>query len=77
MDKKTGTVLSASPLLFDGSYGSTSVTSQGNATSTSSIGSKMGGVVGGDAGWKLFAEGSSMAEEGVVIFVTYQTALVV
>ncbi|KAK5776227.1 Vps8 [Gossypium arboreum] len=75
--QKTGTVLSASPLLFDGSYGSTSVTSQGNATSTSSIGSKMGGVVGGDAGWKLFAEGSSMAEEGVVIFVTYQTALVV
>ncbi|PPD76068.1 hypothetical protein GOBAR_DD27005 [Gossypium barbadense] len=75
--QKTGTVLSASPLLFDGSCGSTSVTSQGNVTSTSSIGSKMGGVVGGDAGWKLFAEGSSMAEEGVVIFVTYQTALVV
>lgn len=53
------------------------MTSQGNVTSTSSIGSKVGGVVGGDAGWKLFAEGSSMAEEGVVIFVTYQTALVV
>ena len=70
--------MSASPLLFDDSSGSTLVTSQGNATfSTSSIGSKMGGVVGGDAGWKLFAEGSSLVEEGVVIFVTYQTALVV
>ncbi|XVF22283.1 hypothetical protein REPUB_Repub12eG0159800 [Reevesia pubescens] len=46
---------------------STLVTSQGNATfSTSSIGSKMGGVVGVDAGWKLFAEGSSLVEEGVV-----------
>ncbi|KAK8509712.1 hypothetical protein V6N13_093565 [Hibiscus sabdariffa] len=75
--QRTGTVLSASPLLFDDSCGSTLVTSQGNTTSTSSIGSKMGGVVGGDAGWKLFAEGSSLAEEGVVIFVTYQTALVV
>lgn len=49
--------------------------SQGTATgSTSGIGSMMGGVVGGD--WKLF-EGSSLAEEGVVIFVTHQTALVV
>ncbi|XVF33081.1 hypothetical protein REPUB_Repub17cG0137500 [Reevesia pubescens] len=76
--QRTGTVLSASPLLFDDSCGSTSVTSQGNATSSSSsIGSKMGGVVGGDAGWKLFAEGSSLVEEGVVIFVTYQTALVI
>ncbi|OMO82357.1 hypothetical protein COLO4_23048 [Corchorus olitorius] len=45
--QRTGTVLSASPLLFD------------------------------DSCWKLFAEGSSLAEEGVVIFVTYQTALVV
>ncbi|GMI69544.1 vacuolar protein sorting 8 [Hibiscus trionum] len=75
--QRTGTVLSASPLLFDDSCGNTLVTSQGNTTSTSSIGSKMGGVVGGDAGWKLFAEGSSLAEEGVVIFVTYQTVLVI
>ncbi|GMI98953.1 vacuolar protein sorting 8 [Hibiscus trionum] len=75
--QRTSIVLSASPLLFDDSCGSTLVTSQGNSTSTSSIGSKMGGVVGGDAGWKLFTEGSSLAEEGVVIFVTYQTALVV
>lgn len=52
--------------------------SQGNASlSSSSIGNMMGGVVGGDTGWKLFNEGSSMAEEGVVIFVTHQTALVV
>lgn len=54
------------------------MTSQGSVTSsTSSIGSKMGGVVGGDAGWKLFTEGSSLVEEGVVIFATYQHALVV
>ncbi|XVF80311.1 hypothetical protein PTKIN_Ptkin15bG0060800 [Pterospermum kingtungense] len=76
--QRTGTVLSASPLLVDNSCGSTLVSSQGNGTfSTSSIGSKVGGVVGGDGGWKLFAEGSSLVEEGVVIFVTYQTALVV
>jgi hypothetical protein len=37
----------------------------------------VGGVVGGDAGWKLFNEGSSLVEEGVVVFVTHQTALVV
>lgn len=76
--QRTGTVLSASPLLFENSCGNTLVPSQGNGTfSTSSIGSKVGGVVGGDAGWKLFTEGSSLVEEGVVIFVTYQTALVV
>ncbi|KAL5572209.1 hypothetical protein UlMin_021806 [Ulmus minor] len=76
--QRTGTVLSASPLLFDESLGAASLSSHGNATgSASSIGSMMGGVVGGDAGWKLFNEGSSMAEEGVVIFVTHQTALVV
>ena len=45
--------------------------------SASSICSMMGGVVGGDAGWKLFNEGSSLVEEGVVVFVTHQTALVV
>lgn len=76
--QRTGTVLSASPLLFENSCGNTLVPSQGNGTfSTSSIGSKVGGVVGGDAGWKLFTEGSSLVEEGVVIFVTYQTALVI
>ncbi|XP_061336462.1 uncharacterized protein LOC133283598 isoform X2 [Gastrolobium bilobum] len=32
---------------------------------------------GGDAGWKLFNEGSSSAEEGVVVFVTHQIASVV
>ncbi|KAF2315163.1 hypothetical protein GH714_038299 [Hevea brasiliensis] len=75
---RTGTVLSALPLLFDESVGGALPSSQGNASlSSSSIGNMMGGVVGGDAGWKLFNEGSSMAEEGVVIFVTHQTALVV
>ena len=42
-----------------------------------SIGGMMGGVVGADAGWKLFNEGSSLVEEGVVVFVTHQNALVV
>ncbi|KAK7275442.1 hypothetical protein RIF29_16559 [Crotalaria pallida] len=68
--QRTGLVLSASPLLSDEFSGSASL-------STSSLSSMMGGVVGGDAGWKLFNEGSSLAEEGVVVFVTYQTALVV
>ncbi|CAJ2663156.1 unnamed protein product [Trifolium pratense] len=76
--KNTGLVLSASPLLSDEFDGSASSYSQGNATvSASSISSMVGGVVGGDAGWKLFNEGSSLVEEGVVVFVTHQTALVV
>lgn len=76
--QRTGTVLSASPLLADEGYGGATVSSQGNTTVPSSgISSMMGGVVGGDAGWKLFSEGSSLVEEGVVIFVTHQTALVV
>ncbi|XP_015572370.2 vacuolar protein sorting-associated protein 8 homolog [Ricinus communis] len=76
--QRTGIVLSASPLLFDESSGGALPSSQGNASvSSSSIGNMMGGVVGGDAGWKLFNEGSSPVEEGVVIFVTHQTALVV
>lgn len=71
-------MLSASPVLFDEFSGGASLSSHGNnAVSSSSLGSMMGGVVGGDAGWKLFNEGSSLAEEGVVIFVTHQTALVV
>lgn len=71
-------MLSASPLLSDEFGGSASSYSQGNTTvSASSISSMVGGVVGGDAGWKLFNEGSSLVEEGVVVFVTHQTALVV
>lgn len=70
-------MLSASPLLSDDFSGSASL-SQGNTTApASSLSSMMGGVVGGDAGWKLFNEGPSLAEEGVVVFVTHQTALVV
>ncbi|XP_058763100.1 uncharacterized protein LOC131636503 isoform X1 [Vicia villosa] len=76
--QRTGLVLSASPLLLDELGASASSYSQGNTTvSTSSISSMVGGVVGGDAGWKLFNEASSLAEEGVVVFVTHQTALVV
>ncbi|KAJ8763875.1 hypothetical protein K2173_003657 [Erythroxylum novogranatense] len=76
--QKTGTVLTASPLLFDESCGNVLPSPVGNTSvASSSIGSMMGGVVGADAGWKLFNEGSSLVEEGVVIFATYQTALVV
>lgn len=71
-------MLSASPLLFEEFSGVAAPSSQGNnVVSSSSLGSMMGGVVGGDAGWKLFNEASSLVEEGVVIFVTHQTALVV
>lgn len=41
------------------------------------VGGVVGGVVGGESGWKLFNEGSPVVEEGVVIFVTHQNALVV
>ncbi|CAK9319230.1 unnamed protein product [Citrullus colocynthis] len=76
--QKTGTVLSASALLLNEFGGSSLPQTLSNvAVSTSSIGSMMGGVVGGDSGWKLFNEGSSLVEEGVVIFATHQTALVV
>lgn len=74
--QKTGTVVAASPLLFDEYSGSVSTSPQGNSAGlTSGIGTMMGGV--GDAGWKLFSEGSTLVEEGVVIFVTHQNALVV
>ncbi|QCE02488.1 Vacuolar protein sorting-associated protein 8 [Vigna unguiculata] len=75
--QSTGLVLSASPLLFDDFSGSASPFSQGNTSTPASSISSMMGVVGGDAGWKLFNESSSLLEEGVVVFVTHQTALVV
>ncbi|KAF8379911.1 hypothetical protein HHK36_027376 [Tetracentron sinense] len=72
--QKTGTVLSASPLIIDECYVNALISAPGNAmASTSGIGS----MVGGETGWKFFGEGSSLVEEGVVIFVTHQTALVV
>ncbi|KAJ6878484.1 hypothetical protein NC652_032103 [Populus alba x Populus x berolinensis] len=55
--QRTGTVLSASPLLLDESCGGALPATQGNSSASStSISSMMGGVVGGDAGWKLFNE---------------------
>ncbi|XP_010251529.1 PREDICTED: vacuolar protein sorting-associated protein 8 homolog isoform X2 [Nelumbo nucifera] len=79
--QRTGTVLTASPLLLYESHEGNPISAQGNATtSASGIGSMMGGVVGGvvggEAGWKILSEGSSLVDEGVVIFVTHQTALV-
>ncbi|KAF9601647.1 hypothetical protein IFM89_021113 [Coptis chinensis] len=70
--QKTGIVLSASPLIIEDS-GSLTVAPGNVSASHSGIGSMMGGVVEGS----LFKEGSSLVEEGVVIFVTDQTALVV
>lgn len=79
--QKTGTVLSASPLLMDEPCGIGYTSAQGTSATASGLGSMVGGVVGGvvggEAGWKLFNEGSSLVEEGVVIFVTHQNALVV
>ncbi|CAL1398837.1 unnamed protein product [Linum trigynum] len=77
--QKTGIVLSASPLLFEEFYGAAVPSSPGNGSiSSSSIGSMMGGVVGGAGGVKLFNEGyPPPVEEGVVIFATHKTALVI
>jgi hypothetical protein len=76
--QKNGTVLSASPLP-DENFGSSLVSSKGgnSAVPSSSISSMMGGVVGVGSTWKLFNEDSTSVEEGVVIFATYQTGLVV
>ncbi|KAG9455232.1 hypothetical protein H6P81_008136 [Aristolochia fimbriata] len=80
--QRTGTVLSASPLLVDDYSGSGVASGQGYSAGAPGslggmVGGVVGGVVGGEAGWKLFSEASSLVEEGVVIFVTNQTALVV
>ncbi|KAG9149694.1 hypothetical protein Leryth_012420 [Lithospermum erythrorhizon] len=76
LDETTSTVVCAVPLISSEIHSGTSVPSQGsNAVSTGGLSSRMGGVVGGDSGWKLF-DGSSTIEEGVVIFVTHQSALV-
>ena len=73
-------MLSACPLLADESFGSSNSSTQGNLTTSSGsgLGSMMGGVVGGDSGWKFFNEGSSPVEDGVtVMFIMHQHALVV
>lgn len=73
--QKNGVVLSASPLVVDELYGLIAGSSAQGAYASASAGglsSMMGGV--------LFNEGggsSGPAEEGVVIFVTHQNALVV
>lgn len=57
------------------------MSSQANTSNTtgssSTIGSMMGGVLGADSSRKLVNEKSSSVEEGVVVFATYQSALVV
>ncbi|XP_018456561.2 uncharacterized protein LOC108827617 [Raphanus sativus] len=76
--QKNGMVLSASPLPDEILGSSLASSKAGNtATPSSSISSLVGGVVGVDSSWKLFNEDSSAEEEGVVVFVTYQTVLVV
>lgn len=62
LDETTSRVICASPLLYGEGHGGTMMSSQSNSTvSTSSITSLMGGMV----------------DEGVVIFITNQSALVV
>lgn len=75
LDESTSTVVCASQLLPEEVSEMPSQGSATGSTTTGGIGSMMGGVVGG----KLFeASGSSSwTEEGVVIFVTHQAALVV
>ncbi|XP_052171048.1 uncharacterized protein LOC127787181 [Diospyros lotus] len=74
--RTTGKALCASSLLSDEFCGG-ALMSQGNATGSSSgISSMMGGVLGGDASWKFLNEKSSLVEDGVIIFATYQHALV-
>ncbi|XP_042405548.1 vacuolar protein sorting-associated protein 8 homolog isoform X1 [Zingiber officinale] len=80
--QKTGTVLCASPLQLYDMHGFVSAPSQIHSSASSNglssmVGGVVGGVVGGESGWKLFNEGSPVVEEGVVIFVTHQNALVV
>ncbi|XP_031093007.1 vacuolar protein sorting-associated protein 8 homolog isoform X2 [Ipomoea triloba] len=76
LDETTSTVVCASPLLSGDSLGTALTPSlDSNSVSGGSVGSMMGGMVGGDTGWKLF-DGSSLSEEGVVVFVTHQSALV-
>ncbi|KAL8062990.1 hypothetical protein ABFX02_02G181400 [Erythranthe guttata] len=61
LDETTSRVICASPLLYGDSHGGTMMSSQSsNAVSASSISSMMGGMV----------------DEGVVIFITHQSALV-
>ncbi|KAL3517335.1 hypothetical protein ACH5RR_024237 [Cinchona calisaya] len=73
LDETTSTVICASPLLSTECLGGALMSFQGSSSvTTSAIGSMMGGVIGGDSGWKS----SSLVEDGVVIFVTHQSALV-
>ncbi|KAK8969694.1 hypothetical protein KSP40_PGU002021 [Platanthera guangdongensis] len=76
--QKNGTVLCACPIVIDNSQDVGSTFAQAYPSVPSSgLGSKAGGVVGGDTGWKLFNGNSSVVEEGVVVLATNQNALVV
>lgn len=62
LDETTSRVVCASPLLYNEGHGGAMLSSQSSsAVSTNSISSTMGGMV----------------DEGVVIFITHQSALVV
>ncbi|CAH9089153.1 unnamed protein product [Cuscuta epithymum] len=74
LDETTSTVVCASPLLSGNILANAPTPSLDNTT-VSSVGSVMGGMVGGDTGWKLF-DGTSQGDEGVVVFATHQSALV-
>ncbi|CAI9090000.1 OLC1v1024674C6 [Oldenlandia corymbosa var. corymbosa] len=72
-NEKMGVVICASSLISGESLVGASTTPQGsNVSATSAIGSMMGGVIGVDAGSKY----SPTPEDGVVVFVFHQNALV-
>ncbi|PKA59981.1 hypothetical protein AXF42_Ash009665 [Apostasia shenzhenica] len=75
--QKTGTVLCACPIVMDNTQDAGSSSAQGHPSTSVVLGRKVGGVVGGETGWKLFNGNPSIVEEGVVLFATHQNALVV
>lgn len=76
--QKNGTVLCACPIVMDNSQDVSSTSAQVySSVPSTGLGGRVGGVVGGDTGWKLFNGNPSIVEEGVVVFATNQNALVV
>lgn len=72
-----GIVFSASSLVADDFHGAGSKPVLSGSTSASvGFSSRVAGG-GGEAGRKFFSEGSTAGEEGVVVFATYRSALVV
>ncbi|KAJ3693979.1 hypothetical protein LUZ60_009459 [Juncus effusus] len=77
--KMNGTVLSASPLLVEETHNRSGAGTSAQGAHASVTAGGLSSMVGGVMGGSLFNEGaaSSLEEDGVVIFVTHQNALVV